>query len=74
MLQIDPQIDPDTAHGRYGSRSSQSYSGASSHFVHTDPANEDRKYRQSTYEDRQVAKNEVEDLKNLMIRRAGNEN
>ena len=42
--------------------------------VHTDTANEDRKYRQSTYEDRQVTNNEVEDLKNLMIRRAGNEN
>ena len=71
MLQIDPQIDPDTAHGRYGSRSSQSYSGASSHFVHTDTANEDRKYRRSTYEDRQVANNEVENLKNLYDQKGG---
>ena len=42
--------------------------------VHTDTANKDRKYRQSTYEDRQVANTGVEDLKTCKIRRAGNEN
>ena len=39
--------------------------------VHTDTANEDRKYRQSTYEDRQVANEEVEDLKNLYDQEGG---
>jgi hypothetical protein len=39
--------------------------------VHTDTANEDREYRQSTYEDRQVANDEVEDLENLYDQKVG---
>ena len=39
--------------------------------VHTDTAKEDRKYRQSRYEDRHVANDEVEDLDKLYDQKGG---
>ena len=39
--------------------------------VHTETANEDRQCHQSTNEDRQVANDEVEDLKNLYDQEGG---
>jgi hypothetical protein len=39
--------------------------------VHTEIANEDRQYHQSTNEDRQVAHDEVENLKNLYEQEGG---